>query len=187
MSYEFDQNDGAVLYGEDGRVVWSSVRRQAYWTNYVSGSFEIEAIPGAKNGSSVGDVTTRNLRAVSPNATHIMGSFTATQSGGYTVAGVANGGIHQLGGTTFLMIALYPMYPSTWSDVVDVRYTTWVTGARDNVAAALILTTFVEGGWLKATVERYKPVDGSGSSNWSGLGQATVTIAYQGVAFTFDN
>lgn len=190
MSFEHDPTDGATLYGPNGEVVWSSARRQAYWTDYVTGSFTITAMPGTGNANFVAQITTLNLSPVAAHATHIMGSFTATQSGGYSTGGVANGGIHQLGGTTMLMVATYLLYPSVntgSSESSDIRYSTWVSGAREDVSAAIILSTYVEGGWLKADVERSKPVDGGGPASWAGLGNNTITIAYQGLAFTFDN
>lgn len=186
MSFEHDPTNGVKLYGPDGAVVWASSRSHAYWTDYVSGSFTIASMPDG-NANSVGTKSTRNLHPVAAHATHVMGSFRATQSGGYAVAGVSDGGIHMLGGTTLLMVAVYPMYPSTWGDITDVRYTTWITGAKDDLSAAIILSTYVQGGWLKAEVERYKPIAGGGSSSWSGLGTGTITISYQGVAYTFDN
>lgn len=183
--FEHDPVNGAIFRDAAGNVVWSSARQQAYWTDYVSGSFVIGEMPSIGETGIISRVTT-NLAPVASNATNIMGSFTATQSGGYTDGGVSNGGIHQLGGSTFLMVATYPMYPSN-PDVSDVRYTTWITGARTNVAAAMVLTTWIEGGWLKAMVERYKPTDGSGAATWSGIGSNNVTISYHGFAYTFDN
>lgn len=182
MSFGYDTN-GAVLYGPDGAVVWSSSRKQAYATDYISGSFVISAMPGLNSVGIIQSVTDL-VAPVSPVATHIMGSFTATQSGGYTVGGVAQGGIHQLGGTTLLMASVFRMYPSGRN--FDERYSTWTTGDL-NMAGAMLLTTYVEGGWFKATIERYKPTAGSSSASWSGLGVGNVTISYQGLAYTFDN
>jgi hypothetical protein len=183
LSYAFDQATGLVLYGPSGEVVWSSSRQQAYATDYISDSFTISAMPGV-NSVGIIETVTERLKPVSPIATHIMGSFTATQSGGYTVGGVANGGIHQLGGTTLLMSSVYSMYPSGRG--FDERYSTWRTGDT-NMAGAMLLTTYVESGWFKATIERYKPTAGTSSASWSGLGLGDVTISYQGLAYTFDN
>lgn len=165
--------------------MWASSRRQAYWTDYITGSFTIAAMPGINSVGVISSVT-QNIQSVSANATHIMGSFTAAQSGGYSVGGVANGGIHQLGGTTLLNIATFNMYPSNPS-ASDLRYTTWGTGAVVNVAGAILLSTYIEGGWFKAHIERYKPTAASNPASWAGVGAFAVTIAYQGVAFTFDN
>lgn len=183
MTFKFDPATGVDLYGPDGEVIWSSSRKQAYWTNYINGSFTIAAMPGF-NAAGVIQSVVQNVKPVAANATHVMGSFTATQSGGYTVGGVANGGIHQLGGTTLLMCSTYNMYPSLYGS--DEQFKTWGTGSED-VAGAILLSTYIEGGWFKAHIERYKPTAGDLPSSWSGIGFYEITIAYQGVAYTFDN
>lgn len=183
MSYAFEPTTGLVLYGPSGDVVWSSSRQQAYATDYISGSFSIGAMPGA-NSNGIIQSFNDTIAPVSSVATHIMGSFTATQSGGYTVGGVSNGGIHQLGGTTLLMASVFSMYPSGRS--FDEQYKTWSTG-QFSMAGAMLLTTYVESGWFRVNIERYKPTAGTGPASWSGLGLGNITISYQGLAYTFDN
>lgn len=184
MSFEHDPTTGAKIYGPNGSVVWSSSREQAYWTDYVTGSFTIAALPLLSTG--VIHKETRNIRAVSPNATHLMGWFTAAQSGGYNVGGVANGGTHQLSGTTILTVGQLNMHPGNIS-VPDVRYSTWVQGARPNVSLCIALSTYVSGGFFRADIERFSPTSGDFPTSWNALGTNTITITYHALALTFDN
>lgn len=184
MPYDYSPTAGAKLLDADGNTIWSSAREQMYITDYVTGSFVIPRLPILTTGVIDKDII--NVAAVSANATDLLGWFTATQSGGYNAGGVANGGVHQLGGTTLLMSAQFNCYPSN-SGVPDYQYKTWIQGAITDLAGALLLSTYVSGGFLKAEIERYMPTSGDFPSAWNALGQNNVTITYHAFAVTFDN
>lgn len=180
MGFEHDPTDGAVLYNAAGDVIWSSARLQAYWTDYVTGSFTVPAISGT---AGVVSTSTVDLADVSADATDVMGWFTATSS---ELSGIVSGGTHQLGGTTILRvdrafeaINLSQSTPGMYPDNLDPRYATYVTSTKGNYSGCIAVSTYVESGKLKATIERYKPLDFS--QNF-----AAMTIEYWAFALRFD-
>lgn len=180
MSLEFDPSAGAVLYDAAGNVIWSSSRRQAYWTDYVSGSFSVPSISGSSALISTSNLT---LEPVSSRATALMGWFIATSS---SLSGIVNGGVHQLGGTTLLRVDFQGgnepgLGPGMYPDGLDPRYASYTTSTRYNFAGCIAISTWVEAGFLRARVQRFKPLDGF-SMSFSGM-----TVKYWAFALAFDN
>ena len=172
---------GGVTLERSSGPAWSSARLQAYWTDYVTGSFTIAPIVTSLGQPATFTDTTSPLSAVSANAAGVMGWFTATQSGGYSQGGLVNGAIHQLGGTALLMAGVVRMYP----DASSAIYSGYVTGVNDT-AGAVLLTTYVSGGVLYARVQRYYPADPYAPNTWIGLAASTVTITYHAFAYAFN-
>lgn len=181
MKFEWDPSSGAEFQGAHG-ISWASSRDMLYFTDYVTGSFVIPAATSwnPPAAATVSDTTT-NLSSVSSNAVGALGWFTATQSGGYGQGGVTDGGIHQIGGTTLLMVGAVRMYP----DTLSVNYLGYLTGVVDT-AAAFLLTMWVESGFLKARVQRYCPADPYAPQNWIGLAANDVTITYHAFAYALN-
>lgn len=181
MGFQHDKTDGAFLYGPSGQVIWASSNKQAYWTDYITGSFTVPSITG-----SAGVVSTQTIDVddVSSNATDVMGWFRTTSS---DLSGVVSGAVHQLGGTTLLRVdfageftSISTSGPGMYPDSLDPRYTTWTTSNHRNYCGCIAITTFISGGKLRATIDRNKPLD---------LLQnfASMTINYWAFALTFDN
>lgn len=182
MGYRYDPTDGAVLYGPDGEVVWSSSRRQAYWTDHFSGSFTVPAISGSSIGVYSNVVT--DIATVDPVATDLMGWFTASSA---DLSGIQSGGTHQLGGTTLLTVfyAGERLNVSTWAagmypDSLNPNWVAYTTSTRQNYCGGISVATWVEAGKVKARVQRYRP--GDFSANFSAM-----TINFWGFALAFDN
>lgn len=175
MSFSHDPTNGAVLYGADGEVIWSSAREQAYWTDYVTGTFSVGAISAGDTGFISSQ--TIDVADVSPNATDLMGWFTATSS---ALMGVVSGGVHQLGGTTLLrmMHTNTGSTPGMYPDGLDPRYMTYSTSTRHNYHGGVFLSTYVTGGKFRAHIYR----SSAGTFAWPAM-----TIRYWAFALTFDN